>query len=152
MTTARRRLAALVALLAAALTHTLLPLPAAQADEWPEIVITDGTICYERQAPDTSWFVTVELSQLSKEDVTFRMSTHDGTAKAPGDYTAFEGIEFRIPAGKLSVDVPLEIIADKEREDEEWFLVTIDSAQGAIIGTEKAEIIIRDGAPPKGGK
>jgi hypothetical protein len=138
-----------VALLAAALAPALVHLPAAQADEEP-VLTTDGTICYERMAESKDgWYVTVQLSDVSKEDVTFAISTHDGTAIAPYDYTAFRELVVRIPAGEKSVDVPLEIIADKEREEDEWFLVTLDWAENAIIGTEKAEIIIKDGTAPK---
>jgi hypothetical protein len=141
---------ATLALLVAALTPALVPLPAAQAGEEP-LLTTDGTICYERIAESKDgWHVTVELSDVSKQDVIFAISTHDGTAVAPDDYIAFRELVVRIPAGERSVDVPLEIVADKEREEDEWFLVTLDWAQGAIIGTEKAEIIIKDGSPPKG--
>jgi len=148
MTGVRRRLYLTICAAAITTAGVVAPWPAAQAGEYP-VLTTDGTICYERRAPgETEPIITVVLSEPSKDDVRFVLSTRDGSAVSPDDYVAIEAREFWIPAGELRVDIVLEILDDKEREPDEWFLVTIDSAEGAVIGTEKAEVIIKDGAAP----
>lgn len=145
MTTARRRTAVIAAV--AALAAALAPSGGVLAGEEP-VVSIDGTICYERTG-DAKPYVTLKLSGAVKEDVVVVVHTEDGTAKSPDDYRGFDSVEVRIPAGEVSVEVPLEIMDDEEKEPDEYFMVIIDEAKGATIGDGKAEVVIKDGEPPK---
>jgi hypothetical protein len=147
MTTARRR-AAVTAAIAAAFAVAVAPPGPVHADEEPTVTI-DGTICYEKVKEQGSNRLVVNLSEESKEDVVVTMHTEDGTAKSPEDYQGSDRIVVVIPAGKTSAEVPLRIVDDEKKEGDEYFLVIVDSVEGAATGTEKAEVVIKDGAPPR---
>jgi len=146
MTTARRRAAAIAAIAAAFTAAMALPGPVL-ADEEP-VVSIDGTICYEVYKDDKPTF-TARLSEKSEKDVVVVVHTEDGSAQSPKDYQGSDRLVVVIPAGQTRVEVPLEIVDDGEKEPDEYFLVVVDAAYGAVIGNDKAEIIIKDGAPPQ---
>ena len=91
------------------------------------------------------------LSEVSANEITVIYTTVDGTAEAPGDYTAGTGT-VTIPAGTLCVDISVAVVNDNVDEDAETFIVnlsnpvnaTIDDGQGVgtITDCEKPEISI----------
>ncbi|MFK3983259.1 Calx-beta domain-containing protein [Micromonospora sp. NPDC050397] len=123
------------------------------------LVSVNGTICWEQppidgapatRARDGRAIVTVTLSQPVKEAVTVLFRTADGTAVAPEDYVAIRQQRVTIPAGAKGVEVPVEIRDDGLREPDEWFVVSISDPSTGTIGQGRAEVVIKDGAPPKG--
>jgi Calx-beta domain len=148
MTRLRWRIAAVAAVLLVPVAGLVVMPTAGYADGDPQIS-TDGTICWERRAPkDPPPFVTVTLSKALDQDLTVVMNTQDGTATAPADYAAIVDLTVTIPAGELSVQVPLRIVADDKQEPDEYFLVYIDKPSQGTITQGKAEVVIKDGAPP----
>lgn len=167
MTRLRWRVGVLAAAVAMP-TALLGPPPAAgrvccadRGDEDEVVVSINGTICWEQPPPDgkptrrtaQTWppTVTITLSRPVREAVTVILDTRDGTAVAPYDYEAIKGRKVTIPEGARGVEVPLGIRADDEVEKDEWFLVIISEPSIGRIGNGKAEVIIKDGAPPKDG-
>ena len=130
-----------------ALAAAIIPPGSVLADQEPVVTI-DGTICYEKYKDNNPPTVPVSLSEKSEKDVVVVMHTEDGSANSPKDYQGFERLEVVIPAGQLQVLVPLDIVDDGQKEEDEYFVVIIDAAYGAVIGNGKAEVIIKDGAPP----
>jgi hypothetical protein len=76
------------------------------------------------------------------------LSTADGTAIAPDDYTAIRDQVVTIPAGASRVEVPLAIRSDAVVEPDEWFSVTISKPSAGRIGKGTAFVVIQDGSPP----
>jgi uncharacterized protein YegP (UPF0339 family) len=78
---------------------------------------------------------TVSLSAPRAFDVTFDWATSNGTATAPGDYTAASGTGVTIPAGQTSVNLPaITTINDGVGESSEYFTVTLSNVVNAIPG------------------
>lgn len=76
--------------------------------------------------------------------VTVNVSTTDGTATAPGDYTALTNFTASFADGVSSVQVPVSIINDSVRnEPNETFTVTLSSpGNGATLGTLTTATVI----------
>jgi chitinase len=87
--------------------------------------------------------VELRLSVASGFDVTVDYVTSDGTATAPGDYTAVSGTAF-IAAGALSATVPILIVDDPEVEPDEVFTVELTNPGNAVLLTPSVTVIIRD--------
>ena len=138
----------MTAAIAAAFAVAVAPPGSVNADEEPTVTI-DGTICYEKVKDSASNRLVVALSEESKEDVVVTMHTEDGSAQSPKDYQGSDRMVVVIPAGKTRVVVSLVIVDDGQREEDENFFVIVDSVEGAAVGTEKAEVTIKDGAPPR---
>ena len=88
------------------------------------------------------------LSRAASEPVTVRVTTADGTAGAPGDYTAFDGT-VTIPAGERKASVVLRIAGDGIREPDETFTVVLTEAVNAALGRSTATMTIQDGGRPR---
>jgi len=91
---------------------------------------------------DGSMVFTFTLSDLSAQDVELTLSTHDGSATAPGDYLAQIGEIATITAGEMTTTFAVPITVDGVAEADESFTLTIDDAQGAEIddGTGQGDI------------
>ena len=87
---------------------------------------------------------TVSLSGPSASDVTVTLNTADGTAVAPGDYTAQAGVVVTIPAGSVTATVSVPTIEDTLFEGNETFTATISNPSGATIGTATGTGTITD--------
>jgi hypothetical protein len=71
--------------------------------------------------------------------VAFTATTANGSAQAPGDYSALIGAAFSIAEGQTSATVPVQIVGDAVGEPDETF--TVDIATGTpdiVIGTGTA--------------
>ena len=77
--------------------------------------------------------IAVRLSAASGRDITLGLST-DGTAQSGLDYQPIPA-SFVIPAGQLSAQIPIQLIADGLDEPTETLLLGIASASPATVGT-----------------
>ena len=96
----------------------------------PVVTVSDTADGNETGPVDGSFTLSLDLASSSDVTVTY---TVGGTATAGDDYTALSGTA-TIPAGDLTVDVPVPVIDDTEVEDDETVTLTIDSAVGADVG------------------
>ncbi len=90
--------------------------------------------------------VTLELrlSGPPIAPVRVRISTRDGTAAAPGDYTPIDGQEVTFAPGQASASVTLEVAADADREEDETIGLELSDPVGADIATGTATVTIMD--------
>ena len=80
----------------------------------------------------------VTLSAPSGREVTVRLTTADGTAVAPGDYTAQSLALVTIPAGQTSVDALVPTATDTLIEAAETFTATLSQPANATVGAASA--------------
>jgi hypothetical protein len=112
------------------------------------VISIRGTGCTEGQPHgDANCFATVVLSSPQAMAVTVELSTADGSATAPADYAAVRGQVVTVPAGQLSVKVPMSVVDDHLVEDEETFFVTIANPSHGQIGVGRDVMTISDGKP-----
>ncbi|WP_176829801.1 Calx-beta domain-containing protein [Tenacibaculum sp. MAR_2009_124] len=103
-------------------------------DSAPTISIDDITV-----AEGSTANFTATLSSASQYDVTFNVSTSDGSAVAPGDYTAQSSQSYTITAGSTTVTIPVVTINDTTYEPtDETYTVTMSNVS---IGSTPAEAI-----------
>lgn len=86
----------------------------------------------------------VSLSKAAEGDVTFSYATADGTAKAPGDYTAVSGGKGTIPKGATSTEVSVQTTEDSTPESTESMSLTLSAPTGATIDDGEAKGTITD--------
>ena len=92
--------------------------------------------------------VPIVLSTETINDVSFTVSTDDGTATAPDDYTAISAQTLTILAGQRSIDLVITVADDTQAEGEETFTAAISAGilpGGISLGAQNtATMIIRD--------
>jgi hypothetical protein len=91
----------------------------------------------------------IGLSAASGKTVTVTYSTIDGTAKAPGDYTAKTATVSFTP-GQTSKQVTINTVQDTLDENDETFTVKLTSPQNATISDSTGLGTILDNDPPPG--
>lgn len=96
----------------------------------PKLSIGDVTVT-EGDNGRTQATFTVTLDRAASGPVSVRYATADGTAVAPGDYTAASG-ELRF-VGTTSQQVTVDVLGDLLREPTETFTVALAGAVGAEI-------------------
>ncbi len=97
------------------------------SDDIPTVTIADISV-----AEGTDAVFAVTLDQAPLADVTVTLSTADGTAIAPGDYTSVAaGVLTFTPSGALSQTVTVTTIDDSDFELSEAFTLVADSVTGA---------------------
>ncbi|MBC8180892.1 hypothetical protein H8E88_07190, partial [candidate division KSB1 bacterium] len=106
---------------------TVISLLAATISQYT-ISISDET---ENEDVGTMSF-TVSLSEASDVAITVDFQTNDGTAVAPGDYTATSGT-LTIPAGNTTGTINVPIIDDANGEESETFTVDLGNPVNATI-------------------
>ena len=89
----------------------------------------------------------VSLSLASGKTVTVNYATSDGTATAPGDYTAASGTLTFTP-GDTFKDVEVTISDDPTDEHDETFTFTLSGANNANFSDSVASVTITDNDPP----
>lgn len=77
--------------------------------------------------------VTLRLSAASGRDIVLGLST-DGTAQSGLDYQPIPS-QFTLPAGALTAQIPVQLIADGLDEATELLILGITSAESATVGT-----------------
>jgi hypothetical protein len=92
-----------------------------------------------------------KLKQAYHQPITLTAQTQDGTAVAPGDYSAVDG-SVVVPAGsKVAPKVNVATVADGTTEPAETFSLSVDSASVVTGSTKTATIgsqLCRNSAPP----
>lgn len=116
-------------------------------DDLPEASVADAGIVTE--GGDAIFVVSLDQAPLADVDVT--LSTADGTAAAPGDFTPISGQVLTFsPGGALTQQVTVTTIDDAVSEADEEFTLEIDSVTGGTesptAGTGTATISAND--PP----
>src|SRR6185503_1857607 len=106
-----------------------------QNDDDPTISINDVATT-EGNAGTKSLTFTVTLSAVSAEDVVVTYSTANGTAVAPGDYTAVVAGTVTITAGNLTAPINITINGDTTDEADETFLVNVTNATNTASITD----------------
>jgi hypothetical protein len=89
--------------------------------------------------------LTVMLSAPSTTDIAISFTSADGTATAPGDYTAISGAVL-IPAGATTGLIGVDARADDVADDGEMFTVTITATSGATIVDDTGTVTIDEPA------
>ena len=109
-----------------------------------DVSVTEGT------GGTQSAVFTVSLSASSTSTVTVNAATANGTATAPGDYTALAGTPVSFAPGVLTQTVSVPLVTDATSEVNETFSLVLSSPTNATIGdaTGVATIVNDDGAPP----
>ncbi|MEY2475791.1 MAG: large repetitive protein [Actinomycetota bacterium] len=104
----------------------------------------------EPDAGTANMTFTVTLSPPAAGDVTVHYATSDGSAKAPGDYTARSG-DLTFATGETSKTILVPVVGDTAAEANETFTVTLSSPTNASIadGTATGTIVNEDGPPPQ---
>ena len=104
-------------------------------DAAPNLTINDVSLS-EGNAGTTTFTFTVSLSAPAPAGgVTFDIATADGTATAPGDYTAKSLTSQTIPAGSSTYTFDVLVNGDTTPELDETFFVNITNITNAI-GTD----------------
>ena len=104
-------------------------------DAAPNLTINDVSLS-EGNAGTTTFTFTVSLSAPAPTGgVTFDIATADGTATAPGDYTAKSLTSQTIPAGSSTYTFDVLVNGDIAPETDETFFVNITNITNAI-GTD----------------
>jgi len=103
-----------------------------------DVTVTEGT------GGTTNATFTVSLSLLSSQPVTVSYSTANGSAVAPGDYTATTNGSVTIPAGSPNAPLVVPIVPDNLDELDETFTVTLASPTVGTIGTGTGTATIQD--------
>ena len=123
------------------------------------IVASDGEILVSVRGGGTvnegdDAVFTVELSGTLDSNLTVNFATGDGTAEAPGDYTAISNGALTIKAGERSAMITVSTATtpeDTRAENNETFMVTLRDtgleAANVKIGTVGATATIRDDDP-----
>jgi hypothetical protein len=112
-------------------------------------IILPDLVAWEKLGPCHPQSPAVWLSHPVAVSVTVTFDTADGTAVAPADYTAVRGLKVTIPAGAVSVPVPVPIRDDELKEPAEFFTASISSPSVGRIVDGWAVITINDGAQPR---
>jgi len=114
-----------------------------------EVTIVPDLIAWELRYPGClPPRIVISLADPANAPVSVILSTADRTAHAPDDYVAITGLKVTIPAGQLSVAVPVRIQPDTVKEQDEYFTAKISAPTGETLDT--AVITIKDGEQPPG--
>ncbi|HET7294795.1 MAG TPA: Calx-beta domain-containing protein, partial [Vicinamibacteria bacterium] len=122
-------------------------------DPMPAVSIMDLGLSEGTPPPasgTTRFDFSVMLSTPSGRSVTVPFSTSDGSAHAPGDYTAIAAGTVSIPAGQISRPASVFVNRDGAGEPNETFLVNLGPPSGATLndGLAVGTIVNDDGPPP----
>lgn len=104
-----------------------------QAPALPSLSIDDVSVT-EGDSGTTDATFTISLSSTAASEVTVDYATADGTAVAPGDYTATSGTA-TIGAGASSTTVAVPVVGDTVPEADETFSVVLSNPVGATLAT-----------------
>ncbi len=108
----------------------------------PTIDIADSSV-YEGDTGTTPLTFTVTLGRTWAEAVTVAYATTDGTAIAPADYVAANGV-LTIPAGSLTATIAVAINGDYVDELDETLTVTLSNPVNGVLGDATATGTIRN--------
>jgi PKD repeat protein len=108
----------------------------------PVMIIGDRTITEGHNGTQILNF-TVSLNTASEKAISVKYATANGTATAGSDYTATNGI-LNFAAGETTKTVSVQIIGDRNYEQNENFFVNLSEAINANIADAQAVATILD--------
>jgi hypothetical protein len=108
----------------------------------PLLTITDRRVT-EGESGSKSAVFTVRLSSASQQRVTVNYATANGTAKAPGDYTARSGTLSFAPT-ETAKTISVAVKGDRLNERNETFFVRLSGAVNAAIADASGQGTIID--------
>lgn len=114
--------------------------------ELPVLSVGDATV-REGHSGGRAARVTVSLSKPSTSTVTVGYATADGSATAPGDYTARSGTLIFAP-GTRSTAIAVTTAGDASTEGSESFTVNLASPTNAVLGDASGGITLENDDPP----
>jgi Calx-beta domain-containing protein len=129
----------------AAATLFLVLAAASAAADVPSLVVSDALVTEGDSGTKNALF-TVSLSAASAGPVTVDYATADGSAKAPGDYTATTGTLI-FAAGELSKQVAVGVVGDTLDELHETYSLNLSNPVGATLGNARGAGTILDNDP-----
>jgi glucose/arabinose dehydrogenase len=115
----------------------------------PTLSIADATQAEGNSGTSTLGFVVTLSAQPGASTVTVNYATSNGTAVAPGDYTAVTNGSLTFTGTTTSQTIPIAVVGDTTVEPTETFTVTLGSPVGATLadGTATGTITNDDAAP-----
>lgn len=115
-------------------------------DDAPPAVSVDDVQIAEGDTSLTDAAVPVRLSAANTAPITVLLTTEDGSAQAPGDYTPVS-LRVTVPAGATEVFAHVPVHGDRAMEPDESFTVRLSDPVGAMLGRDAAEVMITDDEP-----
>ena len=112
-------------------------------DAAPTLSINDVSINEGNTGQSTLTF-TVTLTGQSAQPVTVNYSTANGTATAPGDYTAILNSDLTFNPGQTAKQITVQVKGDYEREQNETFFVNLAMPSGATLADAQGTGTILD--------
>ena len=109
-------------------------------DERTTLSLTTTDFEVDEDVSTSKFDIGYALSPASPFDVTFMVSTIDGTAVKSQDYTELAMQTVTIAAGSTTGTISIQILEDADIEGEESFTVKIEKVVGAVV-TENNEVI-----------
>ncbi len=104
------------------------------SDDLPHVSISEASLAEgDAGTADMVFTVTLSSAALTGRDVSLSWSTLDGTAMAPGDYTAAQGGLVFTSSDPLTQTVSVPVQGDTLRERDEIFSVKLTSATNVIV-------------------
>ncbi len=100
----------------------------------PPVLSVNDVTQNEGNSGTTAFTFTVSLAGASSQPVTVSYSTANGTATAPGDYTAIQQGELTFDPGQTSKSVTVFVTGDFNNEPNETFSLVLSGPLGASIG------------------
>jgi len=129
----------------AAATLFLVLAAASAAADAPSLAVSDALVTEGDSVTKNALF-TVSLSAASAGPVTVDYATAEGSAKAPGDYTATTGT-LTFAAGELSKQVAVSVVGDTLDELHETYSLDLSNPVGATLGDARGAGTILDNDP-----
>jgi Calx-beta domain len=129
----------------AAATLFLVLAAASAAADAPSLAVSDALVTEGDSGTKNALF-TVSLSAASAGPVTVDYATAEGSAKAPGDYTATTGT-LTFAAGELSKQVAVSVVGDTLDELHETYSLDLSNPVGATLGDARGAGTILDNDP-----
>ena len=107
----------------------------------PKPTLNINSISVSESVGKASLLVT--LTNKSKWPVTFSYNTVNGSAYNNKDYIP-KSFTIIIPAGKLSVNIDIDLVKDNIKEPSEYFDVVLCNPSNALLGTKTGRVTIVD--------
>jgi hypothetical protein len=110
-----------------------------QNDDVPNgISVDDATVVEGNGGGNSQLVFNVRLSEPSAAPVTFDITPEQGSAHAPQDYTATQGLGMVIPAGSTLATFVVPVVRDSEVEAHETLAVGLSNVVGATVVKRQA--------------
>jgi uncharacterized repeat protein (TIGR01451 family) len=115
-------------------------------DDFPTLTVQDVTVSEPAAGAPAYALFAFQLSAAPQKPAAVEFFTSDGTAHAPGDYTAASG-EVSFAPGMTSTNVAIAVLADRFIEPTETFFLNFTNASAVNLGQTRAQATILDNNP-----